>query len=418
MTFKKFETLLNKPLTLPILIGAGFFFIIIFFVSVTPADSKPATTISAIPSKVRMFSPIGEVTPLGRSFESVIKEFEDKDRLAPGMGVAIVKDGKIDLLKGYGVCEAGKNDSVDIHTVFRLASLSKGFAALLATILVEKGEFDFDDPVVRYLPNFRLSDSAFTQQLTIRHILSHTTGLPRHTFGNLIEAEVPYQRMKYRLREVPLTHAPGKLFAYQNVSFSLIGDICEKTTGSTYADLLDEYIFRPLEMDNSSSDFASIVLNPNVAEPHSYSSKSPMKMDPEYYAVLPSAGVNASILDMSKYMLALLGHNPSQVGQELLDEMFRPLIKLPQDSRYIITWKKLRKAEYGMGWRVFDYDGTLVFHHSGFVNGYRAEIALVPEEDLGITVLTNSYNEFSNRCIPKFLDLVLQQKEKEMSDAD
>ena len=405
------ENYFSRPLMLPILIGASLLFIVLFFVSVTTPKELPP--LPPAPAKVTLFSPTGGVTELGKAFEKVIEEFRAKDRLAPGMGVAIVKNGKIDLLKGYGLCEAGGSDTVDIHTVFRLASLSKGFTALLAAKLVEEGKFDFDDKVTDYLPHVKLSNLEYTNQLTIRHLLSHTTGLPRHTFGNLIEAEVPFEQMVQQLRTVPLTGPPGRLFAYQNVSFSLVGDICETVTGKSYSELLDEYIFRPFEMNNSSSTFSGIVMNPNVAEPHGYTSKKTIKMDPEYFAVAPAAGVNASITDMSKYMMALLGHEPGLISQEALTEMFTPNIPLNQDNRYSITWKKLRKAEYGLGWRVFDYDGTEILHHSGFVNGYRAEIALCPELDLGISVLTNSFNDFSNRCIPKFFDLVMEQKEEQ-----
>lgn len=402
------ENYFSKPWVMPTLIGSSILFIFFFLISLNLPKEKPS--LPPAPAKVTTFSPTGGVTELGRAFEKVIEEFRVKDRLAPGMGVAIVKNGKIDLLKGYGVCEVGKSDSVDIHTVFRLASLSKGFTALLVAKMAEEGLLDFDDPVVDYLPKLQLSNPAYTQQLTIRHLLSHTTGLPRHTFGNLIEAEVPYQQMVNQLRTVPLTGPPGRLFAYQNVSFALLGDICEKVGKKKFSVLLDEYIFKPFGMHNSSSTHRAIMINPNVAEPHSYSSKKPIEMDPEYYAVSPSAGVNASITDMAKYMLALLRHHPELISNDVLDEMYKPNIQLNQDNRYSITWKKLRRAEYGLGWRVFDYDGITILHHSGFVNGYRAEIALCPDLDLGITVLTNSFNEFSNRCIPKFFDLVLEKE--------
>ena len=135
-----------------------------------------------------------------------------------GMAAAIVKDGKILMKKGFGWKEAGGKDSIDEHTVFRIASLSKGFAAVLASQIVMEKKLNWTSKVKDYIPNFQLNNDSATQVLNMKHLLSQSTGLPRHTYGNLIEAGQSMEEMIPRLKEVPLVAAPGQVMSYQNLA--------------------------------------------------------------------------------------------------------------------------------------------------------------------------------------------------------
>ncbi len=325
----------------------------------------------------------------------------------PGAAVAVVDDSGIRWLRGYGVKEAGTQDSVDINTVFRIGSVSKGFAAVLTGILIKRNILNWDDRVKTHLTDFSLKDSVNTSDLTIRHLLSHTSGLPKHTFTNLLDQDVPYEEIIGLLDEVPAISPPGEVYSYQNVVFSLIGNILQNTTGKCYNSLVAEEIFEPLEMYDSSTDYFNLVKSSNLAKPHfkSDSTYVTRKISSRYYSVSPASGINMSISDMSRWLAALLGNNPEVISPVILDEIFKPHIKTYIKYKYRKYWKDLGDLYYGLGWRIFNYRGNEIVYHGGYINGYRAEIALDPKEGIGIAVLMNSSSELGNMCIPQFFDI-------------
>jgi beta-lactamase class C len=326
----------------------------------------------------------------------------------PGAAVVIVKDGAVVFSKGYGVRDLNTRDSVNEHTVFRLASLSKGFASVLAGILVKDELFSWDDPVQSYLSDFRLRSPEHTEALTIRHVLSHTTGLPRQTYSNLIEAGDSYTAARRRLGEVRMPHAPGTIYNYQNVAYSLIGEIAEKTAGRRYEELLYRRIFLPLGMTDAGAGYANLMLDPsNIAKPHKIEKQSYKRIDikPNYYEVSPAAGVNASISDMGKWLLFLMGQYPEVLGKEDLEALYAKQIAVPLAESNHRSYPNATEAWYGLGWRGVRSNGKPVIHHGGYVNGYRTEIAFIPSENIGIAVLTNAPSWFINSASSRFLTM-------------
>lgn len=326
----------------------------------------------------------------------------------PGAAVVIVKDGAVIFSKGYGVRDLSTRDSVNEHTVFRLASLSKGFASVLAGILVKDELFQWDDPVQSHLSDFRLRSPEYTKTLTIRHVLSHTTGLPRQTFSNLIEAGDSYTAARNRLPEVRMTHAPGVIYNYQNVAYSLIGEIAEKTAGRRFEELLYRRIFLPLGMTDAGAGYANLMLDPsNIAKPHKIEKQAYKRIDikPNYYEVSPAAGVNASISDMGKWLLFLLGNYPEVLDKETLDTLYSKQIAVPLAESNHRSYPNATEAWYGLGWRGVKSNGKPVIHHGGYVNGYRTEIAFLPSENVGIAVLTNAPSWFINSASSRFLSM-------------
>ncbi len=324
---------------------------------------------------------------------------------SPGAAVAVVYDTSTVLLKGYGLKSYRSGEPVDIHTVFRLGSVSKGFASLLTGILVQEGQVDWNDKIVDYLHDFSLKSEASTRELNIRNVLSHTTGLPYHSYTNLIEAGWNLPGMIHALRDVNVIAPVGSIYSYQNVAYSIIAEVVQSATGETYQDLMKRRVFEPLHMNDASMSYQDIVNDSDLALPH-YRYKGswkPQKIKDTYYNASPAGGVNASISDMSKYLLALLGNDPGIIADSTLQTIFTPVIRTSK-YKYSGSWKHLRRAYYGMGWRIFVTSEDTVVYHGGYVNGYRTEIALIPAKRTGICVLTNASNHFASESIPAFFD--------------
>lgn len=324
-----------------------------------------------------------------------------KDREIPGVAIAIVIDDQIEYIKGFGVKKVGESDSIGIHSVFRLASVSKGFASVLTGLLVKEGILDWDDKVIKYLPGFSLKDSATTQDLTIRHILSHTSGLVPHAYDKLIEANYPFKEIKKRLKEVNIACAPGEFYGYQNTVYSLISEILHSATNKEYTDLLKQRITQPLGMQDVSFSKDSLLKSKHQAEPHvrRYGQFVATKIRDTYYNVPPAAGVNASIYDMAYWLRALLGGAPDIIPLEIIKEVCKPNIITPR-----LRWHhRLRKAAYGLGWRIFDYAGYTMIFHSGGLRGYFSQIAFLPKYKMGIVVLQNA--SMGNNFLYKFIDM-------------
>jgi beta-lactamase class C len=345
--------------------------------------------------------------------QQVIDDFEDQLDLlqlmskTPGAAVAIVKDSTIVYMKGFGVRELGKTDSVNVHTVFRLASVSKPFASFLTGILVEDSLLRWDDHIVDYLPDFRLHSADETRKLSIRHVLSHTTGLPVHAYTNLVEEGLPLTDMLARLQEVPLAGKVGQLYSYQNVAYSLVGEAIKSSTGKSYEGWMIEKVFGPLKMKDASIDYFSMIANQNTAKPHMPRKGGWRKVsiNNTYYNVAPAGGVNASISDMAQWMIALLGNRPDVIAPETLQTMYTPQTKAPSKNRNYGRMKRLSSSYYGLGWRVLHYPDDTLIYHGGFVNGYRSEVAVNQKERLAICILANAPGELPDSGIPIFFNV-------------
>lgn len=332
----------------------------------------------------------------------------------PGAAVAIVKDSNVMFLEGFGVKKVGTTDSVDIHTVFRLASLSKGFASVLTAEYVESGCLNWDDQVRSYVPYLELRNKKHADGITLRHVLSHTTGLPRHTFSNMLNQGVYYDDILQRLKEVRITHPLGTTYNYQNVLYSLVGDVMYAATDKSYARLLGERIFTPAGMDDASATFDAMLETTNIAHPHDIrrdGSYETIDISRNYYEVIPAAGVNASIADMACWLQVLMGNRPDIISQKALNQIFTPQVEV--NLKEMRDWQGLRKGWYGMGWRILDFDNKMLIYHGGFVNGYRTEIAFDPREKVGIVVLSNSVSHFIGDSVEKFFEMYEDMDEAE-----
>ncbi len=324
----------------------------------------------------------------------------------PGAAVAIVKNDTVVLLKGFGVKKTGTTDSVGLQTVFRLASLSKGFAPVLTSMLVQEGKISWEDKIIDHFPALNLKTAYHTENLNIRHVLSHTTGMPRQSFSNLLNQGWYYDEILPKLKEVKLTHRLGEYYSYQNVAYSFIGDVIQSVTGRPYARMLETRIFEPAGMKYASATFDGILETPDLAYPHNIlkgGGYQAMEISRNYYEVIPAAGVNASISDMVCWLQVLYGNRPDLISAAQLQEIFQPQVQV--NLKEMRHWDGLQRAWYALGWRVLDFPHTTLIYHGGFVNGYRSEIAFDPQEKIGIVVLSNGISHFIGDSVQTFFDM-------------
>jgi beta-lactamase class C len=339
-----------------------------------------------------------------------------------GAGVSIVQGDSIVISDGFGKRNIEQNTSVDGETIFRLGSLSKGFGGVLAASLHSQGILSFDDKIVTYLPEFTFGDENNTKSIKLAHILSHTSGTPYHSFTNLVEAGISVAKIANRFGEVKPISAPGVQYSYQNAMFSLGQEVMRKATGKDVKTLLTDTFFKPLDMSHISMNHKDLLKEKNVAMPHRRSGKSwhTTPLTDKYYNAVLAGGINASSLDMAKWMRFLLGHNPDVLALGAIKQAFEPFIELGNNNKYYQRWDGHIQSSYGFGWRIHDYKKTnsdaieTIFHHGGSVNNYRNEIALYPESDLGICVLINGNSKLARNVIPDLYAIVKQvYREKE-----
>lgn len=330
-----------------------------------------------------------------------------KEEKVPGAAWAIVKDGVVATTGAYGLKKAGGTDPVDPNTLFRIASLSKGITGVLAGRIVESGLLKWSAPYCEFQPNQPHSGIAGLETLELQHFLTHTTGLPRHTYSNLLNAGRSYANILGLLPQVEPVHPPGVYHNYQNVLFNLSADMLEAATGMTFESLAEHLLFQPLDMHRASVGFSAFVEDNNKAMPHRRTAESyaPSEVEPNYYEVPAAAGVNASINDMAKWLVALSGHRETVLSEPLLESVLCPVVPIPAARIMHANWDNLDAGYYAMGWRVFEVEGQRIIGHSGYVNGFRAEIAFMPDKDLGIVILSNAPNQVVGDAVPHFFDL-------------
>lgn len=350
-----------------------------------------------------------EPTAVARYVDGLASDVIRRGKL-PGLAVAIVAERRVIHAKGYGVTSAGRSEAVDADTVFRLASLSKAFAGTLAGLLVHEGVLRWDSRVVDPYPTFQLGRPGAAQQVTLRDVLSHRIGLPFHTYDRDLEANQPYPLLSHKLAEAPSTCQPGDCYAYQNIAFSLVGDLVFAATGNFYSYQVERRIFHPLEMYNATFGRDALEASPRWARPHVRGRRGWVAVRPKenYYRVPPAAGVNASINDLGQWMIAQLGGRPEVIPAAVLAEIQRPLVATPNELRRV-GWRgsRVSQAHYAIGWRVFDYAGQTLVFHAGAVQGYRGLIGLLPQQQFGIAVLWNAESNLPTGLMPAAFDRLL-----------
>ena len=339
-----------------------------------------------------------------REFVYWLKRASDEKKI-PGAALAIVSREGIMYLQTWGLGDVSNQERVTNDTVFRIASMSKTFAGAAAALLVEQDLQSWDTKIRDVFPDLHIGNKAVSRGITLKHVVSHSTGLMPHSYSNMLDDGVVYEKIRNKFHQIPTVCSPGECYGYQNVIFSLIADVVENSTNISYEEFLSEEIFKQLGMTSASVGMDAFVNDPNAAEPHRMvrGNWRTTTTNPAYYSVAPASGINASIFDMTMWVRANLGAFPEVMSPVFLSNLHAPIIDTPHGN-YFNRWSGIEKAYYATGWRVFDYRGLRVVHHGGGVRGFRSEMVFVPDGNIGMVLLFNAESNLANDVVPTFLD--------------
>lgn len=331
----------------------------------------------------------------------------------PGMAIAVVAGDKTVFAKGYGVQKLGTDDRVDENTVFAVASNSKAFTTAALAILIDEGKIGgWDERVSKYLPEFALYDPYVTSELTIRDLVSHRVGLDTFS-GDLLWYETTYTDAEIlnRLRHLKPVRGFRSGFGYQNLMFIAAGRIIEKVSGKSWGEFVKERILNPLGMTRTTTSIKD--LSDNAAFPHNESGGNGLRVlhRGNVDGAAAAAGLNSSVADMAKWIRLQLGAGAFE-GKRIFSEkqaweMHQPAVILPISQAAAKSNPTRHFNAYGLGWNLFDYHGRKIVTHSGGLDGMLSRTVLIPEENLGFVVLTNSEYPVYSIMYQKMLDVLL-----------
>lgn len=356
-------------------------------------------------------APPKNLDPVLAKLNADIQEYVQRKKI-PGCAVAVVYRNKIVFMNTYGVKMLGKPERIDADTLFQLGSVSKPVAATLASILEHKGYLKLDDPVNHYLPNFALNGKQSPNTLRIKHVLSHSTGVPRAGFNNLIEAHTPYDRILQTLQNTRVRTPVGKRYDYHNAMYGLMSEITRTATRLPFKDALHRNLLEPLNMTRTSATLGGLLKTNNRATPHTRGCQGALipseSYSRGYYSVAPAGGINSSVRDMAIFLKAQMGGYPEVLNHRMLARIQTPQIVTnntlsPNEGHPNL----IKNAHYALGWRVVDFDHHKLIFHGGWVKGFTNFIGFMPEHQVGIVVLHNSESRFSTKTAVKFFESFL-----------
>jgi len=368
----------------------SFLFILIFVLSLAvPAPS------SAQKKKPQKNAPTAEVKPGLGDFDDFVNQAL-RDWKVPGVAVAVVQGDKVILLKGYGYRDMEKQLPVTPRTLFAIGSITKSFTVTTLGMEMDEGKVDWDKPVRDYLPTFKMYDPVLTEQMVIRDLITHRSGLPRHDmvwYSSDFSRDDMIRRLQYLEPNKPLRST----FQYNNLMFMTAGYIAGSLNGKSWEDTIRERILSPLGMNGtnfslkdsqSSTDFAMPYRKGNDVK----AEVKGMPFDeqcPDRCAIGPAGEINSSAADMSRYGLFHLNKGKLE-GKTLLSENNAIQMQTPQ---MVLQGKPDYKEEseisYGMGFFISQYRGHKRVEHGGNLDGFSAELAFLPDDGIGVIVLTN-----------------------------
>jgi beta-lactamase class C len=312
-----------------------------------------------------------------------------EQRSMVGMSVGIVENGRITFLKGYGETAEGSGEPVTPETVFRWASVSKGVAGTMVAKLAEQGKVNLNGPVASYVPTLKLPAAA-EYTATVGDMLSHRLGLYRNAYDNKLEEGQDTKLLRASLSQLNLICRPGTCWSYQNVAYDGASELVEGITHQSYERSVQQMLFNPIGMTGASISMAGLTSAKSWARPHD-AARRPVELNDNYYRVPAAGGVNSNIKELSLWMLAQMGAMPDVLSPNVLNTIHAPLVKTPGERGRLRKFlERLGQADYGYGWRSYDYAGHRIVGHRGGVAGYRSLILFDPKKKSGVVALWNS----------------------------
>ena len=333
----------------------------------------------------------------------------------PGFAVAIVKDDKVIFSKGYGVRELGGSDPVDENTLFAIASNTKAFTAAALAILVEDGVLNWDDPVRKHLPWFKLYNDYVSEDMKVRDLLCHRSGLGTYS-GDLLWYGTGYstQQVLQRAKHLPQAGSFGRSYGYSNLMFLAAGEVITSVTGVDWHYFVRTRIIDPLEMKRTVTSTNDLKGIDNVATPHKTTIDGNTKLDWYNWDTMAAAGgIISSTSEMTNWIRLQLRNGETETeGQRIFSaassaEMWKPHTLINISDAYRAKFPTTHFRAYGLGWSMRDFKGRKIVAHGGGYDGMYSRVVLVPEENLGVVVLTNAMTSVQtvacNRILDEFL---------------
>lgn len=355
-----------------------------------------------------------DLKKLDAYYAKALKEWD-----VPGMSIAIVKDGKIIFSKGYGVKEIGKNEAPDENTVYAIASNTKAFTTAIIGQLVDERKISWNDKVRKHLPYFELYDPWVSAETNIRDILSHRVGL-REFGGDIVwyRSKLTSEQIIRRIRYLPKAYDFRSGYGYSNVMYITAGEIIATVTGKSWSENVHERFFKPLGMSRSVTSVKELEKLGNVASGHNAISGShrPMGWE-EWNHVAATGGIWSSVKDMSQWMMFNMNHGIWN-NDTLFSTQVRNTLWTPHNSFTVNQTDRdntVHLRGYALGWGVNDYHGRLRVGHTGGYSGFLSGVAMIPEEKLGVVVLTNGMEGIFGPIINYTLDAFLKAPQKDWS---
>jgi CubicO group peptidase (beta-lactamase class C family) len=337
----------------------------------------------------------------------------------PGMAVAIVKDDAVVFARGFGVRELGRPEPVDEGTHFAIGSASKAFTAAALAALVAEGELTWNERVTHHVPEFELFDPYVTREFTVLDLLTHRSGLPR---GDAAWYATEFDRREVlrRVRHLEPESSFRSAFGYQNIMFIAAGEILPSLTGLTWDEWVEARIFQPLGMTESSTSTLGLPAGGNVATPHA---EVEGEVRPIAWRNIDNAGpagsINSNVVEMANWVRMHLAEGSFQGNQVLppqaVSDMQASRTLIRPEGGWALMAPTSRFMTYGLGWFLNDYRGHLVVQHGGNIDGMHALVGMMPEEELGIVILTNLRNQFTHAIMYRVFDLYLGGEQPDWS---
>ncbi len=349
-------------------------FVYLFFISII-LSGQPSTTV--------------DLKKLDSYFAQMVKDWE-----VPSASIGIVKDGELVFTGNYGVLETGQPAQPNEKTLYAIASNSKAFTSAILGMLVQEGKLDWNDPVQKHLPYFELYDPWVSQAVTIRDLLSHRVGLGTFS-GDAIwyRANLTAEEIIERIKHLPKAYDFRAGYGYSNLMYITAGEVIRKVTGKSWAENLQERIFKPLGMTRSITSLDQLEQMGNYATPHARFDNKNIPIDwVDWETVGATGGIISCVEDIAKWMIFNLDHGVHN-GEELLSIETRNMVWMPHNN-FSVDHTKANDYDrhfsaYGLGWGLSDYHGRLRVGHTGGYDGMITAVTLIPDENLGVVVLTN-----------------------------
>ncbi len=313
----------------------------------------------------------------------------------PGAAIVVVKDDQVIFIKGYGLRDVKTKEAVTPDTVFAIGSTTKAFVTGAMAMLVDDGKMNWDDPVRKHVQYFRLGDPLANENVTMRDIVTHRTGLVRH---DLLWYASPWSREEIvrKIGFVPLNYGFRTTFQYQNIMFLTAGVAVGNTAGSSWEEFTQRRIFDPLGMKSASLSTNVAEKSADHATPHQKKGSGIETMPwRNIDNVGPAGSINASVRDLSNWIRLHLNEGELDgkrlISAENVREMHAPQMVVRNEGRWQLFFPPTETSQlsYGLGWFINDYRGHKLVMHGGTIDGFRASIVLVPKSKLGVAVLAN-----------------------------